>query len=140
MSYPPNNQLTEEQRNFIPHVLEHVFPERAAKAVGIEATTALKWMQSAAFRAELDKQRKLSAINVMHFLERYANKAVIALVDMLSESNNNDGLRIKAADAILSHTIEFRKLYGIETRLEALEEVSAQAKDIKARQQLAKTL
>jgi hypothetical protein len=66
----------------------------------------------------------------MFALEKYANKAVRALVDCLDDSKP-DSTRIKAADAILSHTIEYRKLYGIEDRLEELEEIAGIAKKVK---------
>lgn len=133
MSYTVNNSLSDEQRNFIPHVLEHIFPERAARAVGMDAHTAVKWMQHKGFRDELDRQRRLSAQNVMHALERYANKAVLVLVDMLAESQEDDALRIKAADTVLKHTIEYRKLYGLEGRVEELEAQAEQAKEVKTR-------
>lgn len=91
---------------------------------------AMKWMQNPTFRSELEKQRKLVAQNVMWALEKYANKAVLTLVEMLKDEKA-DGVRIKAADSILSHTIEYRKLYGIEDRVEELERFADQAKHIK---------
>ena len=124
------SSLTDAQMNFIPHVLEHVFPETAAKRTGLEEHVAKKWMAEPSFRHELDRQRKLAAQNVMWHLEKHANKAIVALVDLLDEKNT-DTVRIKAADAILTHTIEFRKLYGIEERIDALEQLASKAKEIK---------
>ncbi|MES2409003.1 MAG: hypothetical protein V4509_01740 [Patescibacteria group bacterium] len=87
-------------------------------------------MQDPAFRAALNEQRKASAQNVMFALEKYANKAVKALVECLAD-DKPDSTRIKAADSILSHTIEYRKLYGIEERLDELEEIAGSAKRVK---------
>jgi hypothetical protein len=124
------SSLTELQRDFIPHVLQHIYPDAAAKYCGIDEHTALKWMQNPDFRRELQLARKASAQHVMFALEKYANKAVKALVDCLSE-DKPDSTRIKAADSILSHTIEYRKLYGIEDRLDELEEIAGVAKKVK---------
>lgn len=124
------SSLTDAQRNFIPHVLEHVFPETAAIKTGLDEQIAKKWMIDPSFRHELDRQRKLAAQNVMWHLERYANKAIATLVDLLADTNN-ENVRIKAADAILTHTIEFRKLYGIEERIDALEQLAGKAKEIR---------
>lgn len=122
--------LTDAQRNFIPHVLEHVFPEAAARRTGLEEHVAKMWMAQPSFRNELDRQRKLAAQNVMWHLEKHANKAILTLVELLDEANN-DNVRIKAADSILTHTLEFRKLYGIEERIDALENLAAKAKEVR---------
>lgn len=124
------SNLTELQRDFIPHILQHIYPDLAAKYCGIEESTAMKWMQNPEFRKALQEQRKASAQHVMWALEKYANKAVRALVDCLSD-DKPDSTRIKAADSILSHTIEYRKLYGIEDRLDELEEMAGMAKVVK---------
>ncbi len=122
--------LTDAQLNFIPHVLEHVFPETAARRTGLDEFVAKQWMTNPSFRHELDRQRKLAAQNVMWHLEKHANKAILTLVELLKEEQS-ENVRIKAADAILTHTVEFRKLYGIEERIEALEQLAGKAKEIK---------
>ncbi len=124
------SNLTDHQRDFIPHILQHVYPDVAARYCGMDEGLAIKWMQDPAFRAALNEQRKASAQNVMFALEKYANKAVKALVECLAD-DKPDSTRIKAADSILSHTIEYRKLYGIEERLDELEEIAGSAKRVK---------
>ena len=123
-------ELTEVQRDFIPHILQNVYPDVAARSCGIDEHTAAKWMQLPEFRRALQEARKASAQHVMYALEKYANKAVRALVECLSD-DKPDSTRIKAADSILSHTMEFRKIYGLEERLEQLEEIAGVAKEIK---------
>lgn len=123
------SNLTQVQQDFIPHILQHIYPDVAAKYCGIEEHTALTWMQNPSFRQALQEARKASAQHVMFALEKYANKAVKALVECLSD-DKPDSTRIKAASEILSHTIEYRKLYGIEERLDELEEIAGVAKKI----------
>lgn len=125
------SMLTDAQRDFIPKILEHVFPDKAARQCGLDVSVALQWMQNPTFRLELERQRKLVAQNVMFALEKYANKAVLALVEILDSSPKQE-LKIKAADAILSHTIEYRKLYGLEDRIEGLERMADEAKRVKS--------
>ncbi len=124
------HNLSQAQSDFIPHILQHCYPDVAARYCGLDESVALKWMQDPHFRSALAEYRKASAQNVMYALEKYANKAVKTLSDCLSD-DKPDSTRIKAADSILSHTIEFRKIYGIEERLDELEEIAGVAVKVK---------
>ena len=124
--FNPMQPITEAQKCFIPHVLKHVYPEIAAQQVGISEEVVRQWMRQPAFKSELDRQRRESAVLLIMSLEKIAHKAVHALGELVD--SKNDATRLKAAECILDKVIPYAEHYQLKEGIAELKEIAQQTK------------
>ena len=124
--FNPMQPITEAQKSFIPHVLKHVYPEEAARQVGISEDIVRQWMRQPAFKSELDRQRRESAVHLIMSLEKIAHKAVHALGELVE--SKSDSTRLKAAECILDKVIPYAEHYQLKEGIAELKEIAQQTK------------
>jgi|GEM_PF-492641 len=91
----------------------------ACKAVGVGRTTAHRWLNDPAFRAELARQRDAVLVEALDSVKTHAVRAMSELAGLLQ--SKDDRLRRMICNDLLGHAIRVRELEDIERRLAALE-------------------
>jgi AcrR family transcriptional regulator len=96
--------------------------EVACREAKISKQTVYRWFKNAAFNDELQKLRNESFEAASSKVRLGAEGAVDVFLKLM-EGAEDEPLRIRCAQTILSHAVELRKLEGLEKRLAAIEEV-----------------
>lgn len=76
--------------------------------------------------AELQKMRDMATYNRLTRLEMAADSAIETLIDLVAEGNT-PSTRLKAADSILTHLLDHKKLYDFAAKLAVYEEMASKA-------------
>jgi len=124
-----DQRLSDEQKLFLPVLVEHIYPEQAARHAGLDDRQVKTWMLNPVFKKEFDSLRRESAQRVAYALEQYANKAVIQLLAIISDELENNTNKLKAIDILLKHNIDYKRFENHEARLFQIEELIEEAKN-----------
>jgi transposase-like protein len=98
--------------------------EEAARAVGVDAKTLLRWMKEPEFDAEYRNARRAAFGQSVARLQQASGAAVSTLLKLMIDSNTPASTRARCADSVLSHTAKAIELDDIESRLSELERAS----------------
>jgi len=112
--------LTKKQREAIPIILSKPTITEGVKAAGISSAAFYYWLHEPAFRSEFESQRKEVVEYGLHELKMAVSEAAHVIRELLT--SEREGIRIKAACAILEHVSRFMELESVETRLTAIEQ------------------
>lgn len=107
-------------------MLEHIYPDRAAKACGLTESIVAEWMRQPAFKRELDILRREAANNLMRSLEKIAHKAVNALSELVE--SKSEQTRLKAADCILEKVIPYGEHFNLREQMAELKELATKVR------------
>jgi hypothetical protein len=113
--------LSGKQLKAIPLILSATTLEEGCKLAKISKQTFYNWLQNPDFKNELARQRGEVVQEGLQNLKTSIKKAVEVLITCLD--SNDAGVRRRAANDLLSHTLRLREVEEIEDRLEKIEEV-----------------
>lgn len=105
-------------------LLVHGGVRGAAGVCGISQNAIYKRLQDNAFRSRYDALQGVLVSSVAGYMATALSDAVEALVSVLNDSTTSSGLKVSAANALLSHTIRYVETASILRRLDALEQMS----------------
>ena len=103
-------------------LLENNSVADAAAASGISETTIFRYMRDPAFRAKFQKAKQDIVDSALTKLQRACAGAVDVLVQIMKDKSVPPGVRVRAADCILSRSMDTTKIEALELRISQLEE------------------
>jgi hypothetical protein len=95
--------------------------EDAAKAVGIDATTLMRWMKVPEFDAAYREAKRAAFSQTVARLHQMASAAASTLGKVMVDPASPASTRVRAAESILNHTMKAVELEDIEARIAELE-------------------
>ena len=94
----------------------------AAHVLGISENAIYKRLKDDAFRQQYDQLQGVVLATATARMATGAEKAVAALLDVLEDKAASPGLRVQAANSLLSHCCRYVEANNILRRLDALEQ------------------
>lgn len=102
--------------------------EEAARAVGIDAKTLLRWMKDPEFDAAYREARRAAFGQSTARLQQAAGAAASTLLKIMVDPGAPASVRLRAADSVLGHAAKSIELEDIEARVAELERATEQTK------------
>jgi hypothetical protein len=102
--------------------------EDAARVVGVDAKTLLRWMKEPEFDAEYRSARRAAFGQSVARLQQASGAAVSTLLKLVVDPNVPASTRARCADSVLGHTAKAIELDDIEARLAVLERATEASK------------
>lgn len=115
-----NGKLTARMKKAIPVLANSRTISEGIRKAGINRATYYRWMQNAAFAAELERQRNELADNAFFLIKHNLMKAAEKLTALLN--SRNEQLRRLTAKDILDYYLKHKEVRDLEERLEAIEQ------------------
>ena len=95
--------------------------EDAARMVGVDAKTLLRWMKEPEFDAAYREARRAAFGQAVARLQQASGAAVSTLLKLMVDPNVPASTRARCADSVLGHTAKAIELEDIEARVAELE-------------------
>jgi len=95
--------------------------EEAAKSVGVDATTLIRWMKVPEFDAAYREAKRTAFGQTMARLHQMSSAAASTLGKVMVDPSSPASTRIRAAESILNHTMKAVELEDLEARIAELE-------------------
>lgn len=111
--------LTKNQLQAIPLILEAKSITEGVKKAGISKTTFYDWLKAPEFKSEFVRQRQELVDLALHELKTTTSEAVGVLRGLLKAEG--ESVRLRTAQAILENVLKSIELENIEKRLTELE-------------------
>lgn len=121
--------LTERQRLFLEIMLQEKNIDEAARQLHIGQSTAYRWMALPQMQEHYTLSRQELFEAGIAKLKSSINTAVNTLVDTLEDTTVAPGVRVRAADVILSRSLDLHLMQSLESRLIALEQLILPVKE-----------
>ena len=104
--------------------------EDAAKAVGITASTLIRWMQIPEFATAYREARRAAFGQSIARLQQASTAAVSTLLKIMVDPNAPASVRVRAADSVLDHSKQALEIEDVEVRVAAFEQAAEQQKSV----------
>ena len=102
--------------------------DEAARAIGIDPSTLLRWMKLPEFDAAFREAKRAAFSQAIARLHQMSSAAVTTLGKVMVDPSTPPATKVRAADSILGHTAKAIEIEDIETRVTALEQAAGTAK------------
>jgi hypothetical protein len=108
-------------------LLTHRNVEDAARAVGVGATTLLRWLKLPEFQKAFRQARRLAYGQGLARLQQASGAAVTTLLKLLMDTNVPPAVRARASYYILTLSRQWMETDDIDARVAELEEAADRA-------------
>ena len=95
--------------------------EDAAKSVGIDATTLMRWMKVPEFDAAYREAKRAAFAQTVARLHQMSSAAASTLGKVMVDPSSPASTRVRAAESILNHTMKAVEFEDIKARIAKLE-------------------
>ena len=95
--------------------------EEAARAIGLNANTLLRWLTIPEFREEYRKARREAVQQSVARLQQATGAASVTILKLMTDPNVPSAIRLRAAGYVLDYAIKGVEDDDIEARLSELE-------------------
>ena len=102
--------------------------EEAARSVGIDRNTLLRWMKIPEFDAAYREAKRAAFSQSVARLHQMASAAVTTLGKVMVDPKTPPATKVRAADSVLNHTAKAIELEDIEARVSELERAAEESK------------
>jgi hypothetical protein len=99
--------------------------EDAARAVGINPNTLLRWLAIPEFRDAYLKVRREGVGQSVARLQQATGAAAVTILKLMADPSSPPAVRLRAAESVFYHAIKGIELEDIEARVAALEDAAA---------------
>jgi len=96
-----HNELSEMQRCFVTHMLEHCDPKIACEKTGMDYHSVQSWLRNPQFKLELAYRRRLIAERIGDEISKVALKAVLKLGEIITSPDSSRSDALKASSTML---------------------------------------
>ncbi len=118
-------KITDEK--LLEMLLVHGGASGAAGALGISRNAIFKRLQDPVFRAQYDAAQGVVLSTAAASMATSLDDAIGCLRDVIADKSASAGIRVQAANALLTHCNRYIESANIMRRLEELEEVTKNA-------------
>ncbi len=98
--------------------------EDAARAIGLNANTLLRWRQIPEFRDAYRKARREAVQQSVARMQQATGAATITVLKLMTDATVPPAVRLRAAECVLDHAIQGIELEDFEARLATLEQAA----------------
>jgi transposase-like protein len=109
-------------------LLSHKSVEDAARSMGLNPNTLLRWLQLPEFQDAYRKARREAVHQSVARLQQATGAAGITILKLMTDPNVPSAVRLRAAECVFDHAIKGIELEDIEVRVAALEQSAPQEK------------
>jgi transposase-like protein len=102
-------------------LLSHRSVDDAARAVGLNPSTLLRWLQKPEFRAEYRKARREAVGQTTARLQQATGAAGAIVLKLMTDPNAPASVRLRAAECVLDRAIKSLEMEDMEDRISELE-------------------
>jgi transposase-like protein len=95
--------------------------EEAARAVGVDPNTLLRWLKIPEFHLAYREARRAAFSQSIARPQQEASAAATTLLKIMVDANAPPSCRIRAADSVMSHAARAIEIEDIEARVSELE-------------------
>jgi transposase-like protein len=99
--------------------------EDAARAIGINANTLLRWLEVPEFRDAYRKARREAVQQSVARLQQATGGAAITILKLMTDTSVPPAVRLRAAECVFDQAIQGIELEDIEQRVASLEQAAA---------------
>jgi hypothetical protein len=103
--------------------------EEAARSIGIDGSTLMRWLEIPEFKAAYRQARWTAYSQCIARLQQASTAAVTVLLKTMTDPATPPSTRVRAADSILAHTVKGIETENIEARVADLEQAAELKKD-----------
>jgi len=114
-------------------LLTHRSVEEAARAVGVNANTLLRWMKEPEFEAVCREARRTVFSQAIGRLQDAAGAAATTVLKIMVDPNVPSGIRLAAAEIVLEQAAKAGEIEDIENRVATLERTAGLARKSRKR-------
>jgi transposase-like protein len=111
-------------------LLTHRTIEEAARSIGVDPKTLLRWMKEPEFDKAYRAAKRAAFGQSIARLHHLSSAAVSTLGKIMLDSATPPATRVRAADSILDHTTKAIEIEDIDARLSELERASEASKQM----------
>jgi transposase-like protein len=109
-------------------LLSHRSIEDAARTIGINPNTLLRWMKEPEFKTAYREARRAAFGQSIARLQQATTAAVSTLLKIMVDTNTPASTRVRAADSVINHATKAIEIEDIDARVAALEQASELSK------------
>lgn len=113
--------LPARKQKVIPALIAQATTKAAARDVGINEHTLIKWLKDPAFEAAYREARYVVMDEAFTLLQKACKKAVETIITVMEDPETNGFVRLQAAQAVLENATKSRQIVELEARIAALE-------------------
>ena len=125
---PPGGKFGRKKEEAIAALLTQRNIDEAAKAVGIGANTLLRWLKVPEFQTAYREAKRAAFGQSIARLQQGAAAAATTLLKVMIEANTPPSVKVRAAEAVLSHASKAIEIEDLEARLSELERAAEESK------------
>jgi hypothetical protein len=103
--------------------------EEAARSIGIDGSTLMRWLEIPEFKVAYRQARWTAYSQCIARLQQASTAAVTVLLKTMTDPATPPSTRVRAADSILAHTVKGIETENIEARVADLEQAAELKKD-----------
>ncbi len=104
--------------------------EEAARSIGIDPKTLLRWMKEPEFDAAYREARRAAFGQSIARLQQGTSAAATTLLKIMIDASTPASVRVRAADSIFNHAAKALEIEDIEARLSELERAAEASKQM----------
>ena len=116
-----NDELSPRQLTAIASLLQHGTVTAAAKDADVPERTFYNWLALPEFTAELKRRQSELVDGAYRRLQASITAAVDVLTAIMADTSIAPGIRLRAADSVLSNALRWAEHTDLAQRLDALE-------------------
>jgi phage terminase small subunit len=118
-----NEFVTPRQRKVIESLVATGDVRQAAQTAGVSRTSIYRWMRNPDFHRALKETEAEALANLSRALVRLGEQATQTLQATLADTSLPVGIRVRAAEVVLSRLIQLRETAELESRICVLEAI-----------------
>ncbi len=108
-------------------LLSHRSVEDAARAVGLDPNTLLRWLRLPEFKAEYRKARREAVGQTTARLQQATGAAGAIVLKLMTDVNVPASVRLRAAECVLDRAIQSLEMDDMEDRIADLERAAEES-------------
>src|SRR5580698_5616401 len=114
-------------------LLSHKSVEDAARSVGLNPNTLLKWLRVPEFRTLYLQERRAAVQQSVARLQQATGAASITMLKLMTDQNVPPAVRLRAAECVFDYALKGIDLEDTDLRLSQLEAAAEETKNGKKR-------
>ena len=121
-------KFTRKKEEAVAALLSQRSVEDAARAIGVNANTLLRWLEIPDFREAYRQARREAVHQAVARLQQATGAAGLTILKLMTDPNVPAAVRLRAAECVFDHAIKGIELEDIEARLAELERTADENK------------
>lgn len=119
--------MDERKEEAIAALLSSKSVEDAARAIGINPNTLLRWLEIQEFRDAYRKARREAVGQSVARLQQATGAAAITILKLMMDASSPPAVKLRAAECVFDRAMQGIELEDIEARVAALEQAAPKA-------------